>query len=506
MSLSLAVRVVAGLLAGLSVLGPAQADPLVLWVTNSNNFGAGSFSAALAQLQPVATPQEIRFSFPSGQTIYLNGPQAAIVGSDVRIDGADMFGNVVIDGAGWTPVTVAAATPTTRLVVANLTLRHGQKAGKGGCVSVLNPATTTMLDRVSLIGCKAFVDVATPARGGAVYAAGPLSIADSVFDGNQVRTAGASAETADALGGAVSSEGAHPVSIVRSQFLNNRVYLFNSLPSFCASGVGGAVHLSLPGADSVGTITDSTFIGNVTACRRPGTDYDLIGTGDAGAVSLNSDSGAFVIERNFFESNTGRRGGALALVNAGSTRVEIRSNTFHANRGLASSGGVSLVNCCTVTMANNSFRANRSGTDDFPNQFGGAFTINVGSLILANNLIDNAGGPGSSCAYSFGQVSSSHNLYSDTACPLPTPDPTSQVTGPMTWLGAPVWLGGHVLVMPPLAGSPPIDAGDDARCAAYDARGVVRPLDGNGDGVAHCDIGALEGSLPRQIFANGFES
>ncbi|MCI1711149.1 MAG: hypothetical protein LKM39_13165 [Chiayiivirga sp.] len=111
MSLSLAVRVVAGLLAGLSVLGPAQADPLVLWVTNSNNFGAGSFSAALAQLQPVATPQEIRFSFPSGQTIYLNGPQAAIVGSDVRIDGADMFGNVVIDGAGWTPVTVAAATP-----------------------------------------------------------------------------------------------------------------------------------------------------------------------------------------------------------------------------------------------------------------------------------------------------------------------------------------------------------------------------------------------------------
>lgn len=144
----------------------------------------------------MATPQEIRFSFPSGQTIYLNGPQAAIVGSDVRIDGADMFGNVVIDGAGWTPVTVAAATPTTRLVVANLTLRHGQKAGKGGCVSVLNPATTTMLDRVSLIGCKAFVDVATPARGGAVYAAGPLSIADSVFDGNQVRTAGASAETA----------------------------------------------------------------------------------------------------------------------------------------------------------------------------------------------------------------------------------------------------------------------------------------------------------------------
>ena len=67
---------------------PAHAvSPIVIWVTNSNNFGAGSYTAALAQLQPIATPQEIRFSYPSTQTIYLNGPQSVIVGSDVRIDG-----------------------------------------------------------------------------------------------------------------------------------------------------------------------------------------------------------------------------------------------------------------------------------------------------------------------------------------------------------------------------------------------------------------------------------
>jgi len=43
-----------------------------------------------------------------------------------------------------------------------------------------------------------------------------------------------------------------------------------------------------------------------------------------------------------------------------------------------------------------------------------------------------------------------------------------------------------------LEGSPAIDAGDDAQCPASDQRGVPRPLDGNGDGLAVCDIGSFE--------------
>ncbi len=35
-----------------------------------------------------------------------------------------------------------------------------------------------------------------------------------------------------------------------------------------------------------------------------------------------------------------------------------------------------------------------------------------------------------------------------------------------------------------------------------DVRGVMRPLDGNADGVAACDIGAVESD---ELFANGFE-
>jgi hypothetical protein len=481
------------------------ASPIVIWVTNSNNSGAGSFSAALAQLQPIATPQEIRFAYPSAQTIYLNGPQSAIVGSDVRIDGADMFGAVVIDGAGWTQATVPSGSATVKLTIANLTLRHGQQTGKGGCVSVRDPATQAQIDHVQFIECKAFVDAANAARGGAVYAAGSLSVADSTFARNEVLTLGASVESVDAHGGAISSEGTHNVMIARSAFVDNRVYLFNSLPSFCASGVGGAVHLYLPGAGSVGTISDSTFSGNLAACRRPGYDYDLVGTGDGGAVWLNSDAGSFAIERNFFANNIGNRGGALAFINAGATHVDIVNNTFYANRGKASGGGIGFVNCCYVTIVNNTFSENRSGTDGFANQYGGAFDIHLGSLLLVNNIINNTSSDSPGCSYYFGQVTSSHNLYSDAACPLPTPDPTSLVSGPMTWLGAPGNLGGYVFVMPPTYGAPAIDGGDDALCPLYDARGLVRPYDGNGDGVAHCDVGALESTVVDRLFRNGFE-
>jgi hypothetical protein len=51
-----------------------------------------------------------------------------------------------------------------------------------------------------------------------------------------------------------------------------------------------------------------------------------------------------------------------------------------------------------------------------------------------------------------------------------------------------------------LPGSPAIDEGDEQYCAEKDQRGVYRPADGDGDGVAICDIGAFEYFVTTYIF------
>lgn len=55
---------------------------------------------------------------------------------------------------------------------------------------------------------------------------------------------------------------------------------------------------------------------------------------------------------------------------------------------------------------------------------------------------------------------------------------------------------GQAYGMQPLAGSPAIDAGEASSCPGVDVRGLSRPVDGDGDGTAVCDVGAYEWREP----------
>jgi hypothetical protein len=83
-------------------------------------------------------------------------------------------------------------------------------------------------------------------------------------------------------------------------------------------------------------------------------------------------------------------------------------------------------------------------------------------------------------------VANANNLIEDGSCsPALSGNPN---LGPLANNGSSTLT--HAL----LAGSPAIDAGNNATCLATDQRGISRPLDGNGDSSAVCDIGAVEAS------------
>jgi hypothetical protein len=197
----------------------------------------------------------------------------------------------------------------------------------------------------------------------------------------------------------------------------------------------------ISGSGGTLTVTDSTFSGNSAP-----------GLGSAGAID------------DFYGTTT------------------ITNSTFSGNSAGQWGGGIAS-GSGTLAITNSTFSGNSAG-------LAGAAVSNLGSTVTLRNTIAANSTTGGNCDGTI--TNDGNNIDDGTTCGWGSASGSKSSTDPL--LGALADNGGPTRTFALLAGSPAIDAGDDATCAnapvnGLDQRGIARPQG------AHCDIGSFESVL-----------
>ena len=199
-----------------------------------------------------------------------------------------------------------------------------------------------------------------------------------------------------------------------------------------------------------------------------------------GGGIFNSDTGTLTVTNSTLSNNTatgssnppsGWGGGILSIY-----RVTIANSTFSNNSAEASpssvGGGIFVHGSGIIT---NSTLSGNSAGDGAGILIDADATLTFSNTIIANSHYSTYG---HDCANLGTLVTNTNNLVEDGSC--------SALLSGDSQLGPLADNGGFTQTFALLAGSPAIDAGNDASCPATDQRGISRPQG------AHCDIGAFE--------------
>lgn len=240
---------------------------------------------------------------------------------------------------------------------------------------------------------------------------------------------------------------------------------------------------------------------------RPGGNLSLIRSAVSGNRATNEGGGIFndagtvsltqvTISANVVSdgpSQTTIRSNGGGIYNATGGTLTVTNSTISGNSADEDGGGIA--NNGTATLLNSTLSANVSDNDnDDRGDGGGIQNTGAANVSLKNTLIAGNIDKGEQAPDCVGNLTSQgHNLLGNSAgCTFSASSGDQLDPGSHPILASLADNGGPTQTHALLFGSPAIDAGTNIGCPSTDQRGVSRPIDGNGDSSAVCDIGAFE--------------
>lgn len=416
---------------------------------------------------------------PAGTyTLQIPGRQESLA----REGDLDLRSNLTIQGAGATSTVIDGnrldrvfhgfiTSSTVSLI--GLRIRNGYSDDQGGGIY-------TRSKTLQLIDC-VVVGNESDLEGGGIFVGCPLNIPpdqtcgpllsllstevrgnSSALGGGGIylrdHSASPATETANLVNSEVdgnsSDDEAGGIYSSGSLYLSNSTVVDNS-----AASTGGGIFNDSPG---VARIENSTLSGNAALIvgggidNRPGADLEVVSSTLSGNLASVDGGGIF-----------NRPGGDLGLFNS----------TVSGNSAVRDGGG--LFNNGTAVSRNATFSANSAGSS-------ATASYNAGTLTFFNTIISG------NCA-GVSPVSSGGNLESPgNTCNFVLGSDQNSVTSGNLKLSSLGDFGGWTRTHRPLSGSAAIDKGVNGTCRPTDQRGVDRPVDGDLDTIAQCDVGSVE--------------